>query len=149
MDWLDGLTHWHWWIAGVALVVLEVFVSGAFLIWLGVGALVTGALLYVVPGMAWEWQVTIFSALSVISIFAWRYYRNEHPEESDHPNLNMRGASYIGRTFTLDQPIENGSGKVKVDDSTWKVRGPDLPAGTQVKVTSVDGVVFVVEALEA
>jgi hypothetical protein len=33
---------------------------------------------------------------------------------------------------------------VEVDDSSWRVKGPDLPAGTRVKVTGVDGVVFIV-----
>ena len=42
----------------------------------------------------------------------------------------------------------NGVGKVVVDDSTWRVKGPDLPAGTHVRVVGVDGVVFVVESSE-
>ena len=44
--------------------------------------------------------------------------------------------------------IINGTGKVTVDDSTWKVKGPDLPVGTHIKVTGVDGVVFRVEATD-
>ena len=31
---------------------------------------------------------------------------------------------------------------------TWKVKGPDLPEGTHIKVTGVDGVVFKVEAAD-
>jgi membrane protein implicated in regulation of membrane protease activity len=31
-----------------------------------------------------------------------------------------------------------------VDDSTWKIRGRDCPAGTQVKVAGVDGVVLLI-----
>mgnify|MGYP001554725044 CR=1 FL=1 len=50
----------------------------------------------------------------------------------------------MGRVCTLDPPIENGLGTVVVDDSTWRVKGPDLPAGTHVRVTDVDGVVFIV-----
>jgi len=34
---------------------------------------------------------------------------------------------------------------VKVDDSTWRVEGEDLPEGTKVRVISVDGVVLKVE----
>jgi membrane protein implicated in regulation of membrane protease activity len=62
--------------------------------------------------------------------------------------LNQRGQQYTGRIFTLDQPIVNGVGKVEVDDSSWRVKGPDLPAGTHVQVVGVDGVVFVVESAE-
>lgn len=35
-----------------------------------------------------------------------------------------------------------------VDDSTWKVKGPDLPAGTHIKVADVEGTVFMVESAE-
>jgi membrane protein implicated in regulation of membrane protease activity len=62
--------------------------------------------------------------------------------------LNRRGQQYTGRIFTLDHPIVNGVGKIDVDDSTWRVKGPDLEAGTRVRVVGVDGVVFVVESAE-
>jgi hypothetical protein len=39
--------------------------------------------------------------------------------ESDQPKLNRRGEQYVGRTFTLEEPIVNGHGKIRVDDSTW------------------------------
>jgi membrane protein implicated in regulation of membrane protease activity len=46
----------------------------------------------------------------------------------------------------LAEPIVNGSGRAKVRDSTWQVRGPDAPAGARVRVTGVaDGVVLTVE----
>jgi membrane protein implicated in regulation of membrane protease activity len=54
----------------------------------------------------------------------------------------------VGRTFTLEHPIVNGVGKVVVDDSTWRVKGPDLPAGSKVRVADIDSVIFVVELVE-
>ena len=33
-----------------------------------------------------------------------------------------------------------------MDDSIWRVKGPDLAAGTRVVVTDLDGVVLVVRA---
>ena len=57
-----------------------------------------------------------------------------------------RRKASLGREFTLEAPIVNGVGKVDVDDSTWRVRGPNLPAGSQIRVTRIDGVVLVVEA---
>ena len=66
------------------------------------------------------------------------------PIETDRPLLNQRGAQYVGRQFHLDEPIVNGHGKIKVDDSIWKVHGPDCPEGARVTVTGVDGTVLVV-----
>nr|WP_240992123.1 NfeD family protein [endosymbiont of Riftia pachyptila] len=45
----------------------------------------------------------------------------------------------------MEDPIINGEGKIRVDDTTWKIRGNDCPGGSQIKVIGVDGVVLLVE----
>lgn len=142
---IDGGSFWYWWVFGVVLVVLEILLPGAILLWMGVSAFAIGALLYVIPAMSWEMQWLGFALLSVVAIFAWRQRLKNHPTETDQPNLNRRGEQYVGRVFTLDNPIVNGVGKVKVDDSTWKIEGDDCAAGSRVKVVGIDGVVFRVE----
>jgi len=87
----------------------------------------------------------LFGALSLSALAAWRYWKREHPETSTLPRLNQRSAQYIGEVCVLSEPIVQGSGKARVGDGFWKVRGPDLPAGTPVRVTSVEGVVLIVE----
>jgi len=47
--------------------------------------------------------------------------------------------------FTLEEPIVNRHGKIRVDDSTWKIEGDDCRPGTNVRVVGVDGVVLKVE----
>ena len=144
MEWLEEVVFWHWWIVAGLLLILELMLPSFFFLWLGIAAAATGFLLLVLPSMSMEWQLVVFAVASVIAVLAWRKYRETRPAESDQPNLNKRGMQYVGRIFTLDRPIENGVGKVVVDDSTWRVKGPDLPAGTHVRVTGVDGVVFIV-----
>jgi hypothetical protein len=138
----EELSHWHWWILAVALVILEVFAPGAFFLWLGIAAGVVGALVYLMPSLGWEYQVLAFSLLSVISIIIWRKFFRAQPSDTDQPNLNRRGEQYIGRLFTLNEPIVDGLGKIRVDDSTWKIRGEDCPVGSQVEVTGVDGTIL-------
>ena len=65
-----------------------------------------------------------------------------HPTGTDHPLLNRRGEQYIGRVFTLDEAIVNGTGKLRIDDTIWKVNGDDLAAGTAVKVSAAKGVIL-------
>lgn len=142
---MDPLTHWHWWIAALLLLVLEIFVSGTFFLWMGVSAVLVGLLAYLFSDMGWTYQVLIFSIFSVTSIVAWRQYQEKHPQQSDQPSLNRRGSQYIGRTFTLQEPIVNGNGKIKVDDTTWKIRGADCAADSRIVVTGVDGTMLVVE----
>jgi len=142
---MESITYWHWWILAAALIILEVFAPGAFFLWLGIAAGVVGGLIYLTPSLAWEYQVLVFSVLSVVSILVWRKYFRTTPEETDEPALNRRGEQYVGRVFTLTEPIVNNMGKIRVDDTTWKIRGEDCPVGTRVEVTGVDGTIFEVE----
>lgn len=148
MEWLDKIVFWHWWILAGLLLIFELTAPVFFFLWLGIAAAAVGFLLLVFPAMPLELQLVLFSVLSIVAVVAWRKYREVHPPASDQPLLNQRGRQYTGRVFTLDRPIINGVGKVIVDDSTWRVKGPDLAAGTKVRVTDVDGVVFVVEPAE-
>lgn len=145
---LQQLTYWHWFILAAVLIILEVFAPGAFMLWIGIAAGVVGTVLYFVPTMTWEYQFILFSLAAVGSIVAWRSYRGKHPVISDEPTLNRRGAQYIGRVFTLEAPIVDGIGKIRVDDSTWKIEGTDCPIGTKVKVVRIENTVLRVEQAE-
>lgn len=139
--------HWSWWILAVVLLVLEAFVPGTFFMWMGIAAGVVGFLLLLIPDMGWDYQIAIFAVLSVTAVIVWRKYQARHPVESDQPKLNRRGEQYVGRTFTLEEPLVNGHGKIRVDDSTWRILGEDCDAGSRVKVVGVDGVLLKVELL--
>ncbi len=139
------IDHWSWWILALALLVLEAFAPGTFFMWMGIAAGVVGLLLLIMPGMGWEYQVIIFALISLASIVIWRHYFRKHPVQTDQPALNRRGEQYIGRIFTLTEPILNGRGKIRVDDTTWKIEGTDCEAGSRVRVTGVDGVLLQVE----
>ncbi|HIP52462.1 MAG TPA: NfeD family protein [Chromatiales bacterium] len=148
MEWLHNLDYWHWWVLGVAFVVLEVFSPAAFFLWLGIAAGAVGVLMLIWPDLGWQYQILAFAVLSVVSVFAGRTWLKRHPIKTDEPTLNRRGMQYIGRVFTLERPIVNGYGKISVDDTTWRVIGPDAPAGAQVRVTAVQGVDLQVEPVD-
>lgn len=145
MDFTDQINYWHWWVLAVVFVVLEIFSPAAFFLWMGVAAGVVGFIVFAMPDLSWEYQFLAFAVFSVASIVLSRRYLDKHPIETDQPRLNRRGEQYVGRTFTLNEPIVNGYGKIKVDDTSWKVEGEDCEAGTRVKVAGVDGVVLQVE----
>lgn len=142
------MDFWHWWVIGLVLIVLEVFLPGTFFLWMGVAAGVVGVLLFFSPDMGWQYQLLVFAVLSVGTILVWRAYLKRHPIETDRPTLNRRGEQYVGRTFTLQNPVVNGSGKIHVDDSIWKISGPDCGAGTQVRVIGVNGVILEIEVIQ-
>ncbi|MCL7422208.1 MAG: NfeD family protein [Methylobacter sp.] len=139
---------WHWWILALILLVVEILVPGFFFVWLAIAGFITGCLLWLLPSISMDVQLAVFSVLSVLAIVAWQFYARKHPTVSDQPLLNRRGAQYIGRVFNLYEPIVNGQGKIKVDDSIWKVHGEDCDINTKVKVTAIRGTVFDVEKVE-
>ena len=122
--------------------ILEVFSPGAFLLWMGLAAGSVGLLLLLIPGLSWQLQILLFAVLSVATIVLVRAFLQRRPIETDQPHLNRRGEQYIDRTFTLQEPIINGEGKIRVDDTSWKINGEDCPTGTRIRVTGVQGVVL-------
>ena len=144
---MELMTFWAWLIVGLVLLGLELLAPLTYFLWLGVSALVTTVIIYLMPETTWQMQFLIFSGLSVISIVLSRKYLVNKQTESDVPNLNRRGQQYVGRIFTLSENIEQGTGKIRVDDSYWSVTGPSLPKGTEVRVTGADGPVFSVEPI--
>jgi len=148
MGLFEHVVFWHWWILAGVLLILELTSPVFFFLWIGIAAAAVGLLLLVFPSLSIELQLVLFGVLSIVAVLAWRKYRESHPPASDQPLLNQRGRQYKDRIFTLEHAIINGVGKVEVDDSTWRVKGPDLPAGTRVRVTGVDGVVFIVESAD-
>jgi hypothetical protein len=141
----ETIEFWHWWIAGIVLLGIEIFAPGFWFLWMAVAAGIVGAILFFMPDLSWQGQMLFFAVLSVVSLIGWRAYQRRHPTVSDQPNLNRRGAQYVGRVFTLDEAIVNGTGKIRVDDTTWKVAGADRPLGAKVRVTGVAGTVLTVE----
>jgi hypothetical protein len=58
--------------------------------------------------------------------------------------LNQRGQQLVGRRLTLDAPLVNGRGHVRVGDSSWPViADEDLAAGSKVEVIAVKGLRYV------
>lgn len=143
MNFLANLGLWNWFIIGGALLVLEILLPGTFMLWLGLAAIATGVLALILP-VGWQVQVVIFAILSVVSVLLGRRFTPRVEPESDKPFLNRRVDGFVGRVFVLDEPIVGGSGRVRIDDSVWRVTGPDCAAGTKVRVERVDGVLLIV-----
>lgn len=136
---------WHWGVLGFLLLAAEMLLpTGFFLIWIGGAALLVGGIAWLAPAVGWQAQLLLFGVLSVLSFVLWKRI---HPANlpSDQPNLNRRGQSYVGRDFTLGEPIVNGVGRLRVDDSQWRITGPDAAAGARVRVVGADGAILRVE----
>jgi membrane protein implicated in regulation of membrane protease activity len=143
---LAGLEFWHWLVLGIVLVIAEMFVFGAVLLWLGIAALLVGAIVFFLPSLGWMISLLVWAALSIILVTVFQAYRKNNPSKQADTTINRRGEQYVGRHFTLTKDIINGTGELNVDDTRWKtISHHDLTAGTKVQVIAVEGTSLRVE----
>jgi inner membrane protein len=137
------LGPWNWMLLGVVLLALEIVVPGVYLLWIGIAAILTGALslqLWGVGIWTWQIQVLVFLVLSLASAYLGsRLMDARRAQDTDEPLLNQRAEQLVGRTASLDEPIREGYGYIRLGDTIWRVRGPDLPAGSRVRVVAARG----------
>lgn len=144
-DMFVKLGAWNWLIIGMVLMALELVAPGVFLLWLGLAALLVG-IISLVTDWIWQVQVIAFAAFSLAAVPLWRRLATQSATSEQSVFLNRRSDALVGRVFTLEKPIMDGIGTVRIDDTIWRVSGPDCPAGSRVKVVRADGASLMVEA---
>jgi inner membrane protein len=138
LAWIVSLGSWNWFILAALLLFVEVLAPGMFMLWLGLSAILVGLISSVVV-WSWQSQLIAFAVFAIASVPAWRHFARKVEKPGDSPFLNRRAEGYVGRVFTLDRPIVDGVGAVRIDDTIWRVTGPDSPAGSRVRVSRADG----------
>ena len=152
LETLRELGPWAWLLLGLVLLGFELVVPGVFLMWLGLAALVVGGISVLpfadVSWWPWQAQAIAFTVLSVLFAMVGHHLLRDEDERAVTPApLNDRAAQLVGRTATLVDGIENGIGRVRLGDTIWRVSGPPLEAGRQVRVTGAAAETLVVEPL--
>ena len=137
---------WNWLIFGFILMALELLAPGVFLFWLGLSSLLVGLVSFAI-NPSWQTQLLMFAVFAVAAVPGWRYFaKSASSHSTSNPFLNRRTEAMVGREFTLEKPIVDGTGTVRIDDTIWRVAGPDAPAGSRVKVVHADGASLTVAA---
>src|SRR5690348_2404603 len=138
-DMFVTLGTWNWLIFGFILMALELAAPGVFLFWFGLAALLVGLFSFAF-NPSWQLQILLFALFAAAAVPLWRRVARSAARPSrDNPYLNRRAAALVGRVFTLEKPIIDGSGTVRIDDTVWRVAGPDTPAGSRVRIVQADG----------
>jgi hypothetical protein len=143
MDNVMTLEWWHWEIAGLALVLLELAVPAFFVIWFGFGAMLVGLALLVAPGLALSAQIGLWVLASVAMTVLWfRVFRR-----SQHKTLVGTAAGEvigeIGLLVSAVAPFERGKVRFQrpvLGAEEWAcVAESAIAAGQRVRVVSVEG----------
>jgi len=139
------LQAWHWFALAVILIVLEVTTTGGFLLGIAFAALVLAVAVFIVPELAWDWQLLSFGVLSVLLTVGYRLYFKPVNDKTDNPLLNDRAAQMLGKTFVLGVELDR-SGAAMVGDTRWAMRcAGRIGKGARVRVVGIDGMVLAVE----
>ena len=145
------MSYIEWGILGLFLVLMELFVSGVYLLWFGLAGIVMSVASYcgLLPASI-SMQVIAFSMLSCIFAgIGYKIYKKMETKfnaTSAYKDLNDLASQYIGQVVTLTQDVVDGKSKVKAGDTVWLAYAEEgLKAGDKVVITGVEkGVIFVV-----
>ena len=144
LDLIRQLGPWTWIIAGLFLLGLELLAPGVFLVWFGIAALITGLVAFATD-LGWQTDLIIFVVLAVLLVVTGRRYFASASAPGEQPLLNQRAKRHVGSVHVLAEPIVGGQGRIRIDDTPWRIAGADLPSGARIRVTGADGAVLTVE----
>ena len=89
----------------------------------------------------------MFAVFAAAAVPLWRRIaRSNAAVSASNSFLNRRADALVGRVFTLEKPIIDGAGTVRIDDTVWRVAGPDTPAGSRARIVQADGASLTVAA---
>ena len=149
---LSDMPFWYWWVFALVLLVIELSTGSTYFFWPAIAAFAAGLFDLGPLDGAWQWQLIVFSAVTIIlSIFAPPYVKPWlQRTQADHHTLNERGAQKVGRRATVGDAFVNGAGKVRYGDTTWLAEsedGADYPEGAVVEIIRAEGAKLFVKAV--
>ncbi len=137
---------YNWLILGAVLLIVEVASFTLLFFWLAIAAFVMAGISYLAPDLSLTAQLFIFAVIAILSVVIWHRVFKKTQDSLGDAKMNNRATRYIGRTATLVEPVENGRGKIQIEDSFWRVScDVDLPAGSQVEIIANKDVTLVVK----
>ncbi|MCZ4295824.1 NfeD family protein [Vibrio sinaloensis] len=148
LELLETVNYWHWLALGLALLACELLGTAGYLLWLGLSAMVVGALLTLIP-MSWQLQWVSFGVFSLVTTWLWwrRQFKSDRASD-DNRELNQKSKQLVGQTFVLDEDFPAGKGRVKVGDTTWSAQSDSfINAGKMVQITQVKGIILTIKSI--
>jgi membrane protein implicated in regulation of membrane protease activity len=140
LEFVEGLGAWAWWVGGALLLAIEIVAPGNIFVWFGIAAILTGTAA-LVADISWQAQLIAFAVLSLLLLLIGRRWFGR-AGASEEPLLNERATRLIGQSYVLPEPIVGGQGRIRIDDTVWRLTGPDVPSGTAIRIIGHDGAVL-------
>ncbi len=149
MDELGGIEIYWIWLALAALFAIgELAIApGIFLIFMAAAAAGVGIITSMI-GLSLPAQLLIFGMLTVASVYLGKNWYKKSGVANRDPLLNDRSARMVGQPVTVIEDVSKSGGRVRVGDSEWPARGPDLKSGEKARIAYVEGGILQLEKIE-
>lgn len=140
--------YWLWLIAGLCLIALEMLAPVAYFLWFGVSSLMLGLLTYFYTSLSIFSQALLFCAFSIIVTILGRRFIPIHIEDKHDKYINKKVLSIIGKEYTLNESIKDGRAQIKIGETLWNIKGPDLEKGVKIKIIDIENNCLIVDKSE-
>lgn len=146
------LLYWHWILLGIALVLAEIFLVSFTVLWFGLGALLTGILLWLIPAMPATVQLLLWLVFSCgFAVFWFRYFK---PRMVDKTQAGISREAAIGESGTVVKvATAHARGKVRftlpvLGDDEWEfICEQQVQVGDRVHIKDFSGNALIVVKL--
>lgn len=139
-----------WFLIGVGLLLLELVIPGLILMFFGIGAWVTAAILLGVD-LSLNSQLLIFSFTSVASLLLLRRNLRKRYMDATVEGLGDSDNSFVGsHAVTLTAIAPGKDGKVEFNGSQWAAcANSEIEPRIAVKIVGMKSIKLIVEPLNA
>jgi membrane protein implicated in regulation of membrane protease activity len=134
---------WHWMVLGVVLVLCELALPAFFVIWFGMGALVVGLTLALVPSLALPAQIILWIAASLAFVALWFKVFKVHVHRTRVGLSKGQFSGEVGLVTRAIKPFEKGQIRFQkpiLGAEAWEaIADEELAPGERVHVLAVEG----------
>ena len=134
---------WYWIVGGLVLIVAELAIPSFFVVWFGLGALLVGLALLVLPDLSGTAQLALWTVASLAMVALWfRVFKpGLHKTRIGLAEGEVLGE--IGLLVTAVAPFERGKVRFQrpiLGAEEWVCLADSaIAAGERVKVVAVEG----------
>lgn len=138
------MLYWYWLVLGMILMLLELAVPSFTIFWFGLGALVAGVLLLLVPGLSLTLQILVWIIASTAFVLFW--FKVMKPRMIDKTTSGIAREAVLGETAMVTRvPEGDQRGEIRfsvpmLGSDTWPFISEDVVAvGDRVSVREISG----------
>ena len=144
----ESIVWWHWIVAGLVLLIIEMNVGAFIFLWLGIAAVIVG-IADLFMDTAFTTEIVLWTILSILALIAWKRWFKEQTIST----IGQSNHSFDTQGTAIQEIPAHKRGKVLFDtpilgNSSWYATAEEtIPKGARVKITEVSGQIIEVTKL--